>query len=463
MIRPGLSLLTAVLSLIHHATILADCYDPEGRCNDPCPVVLPCDADSDCPPGYFCPPFCQIFPYCVCGDKDRWICDLDFCSSQCTPIPTPTGPRGYVITDIGALGGVTSNALAVNEKGQVVGEADTSAGVRHAFLWQDGTMIDLWAGRSGWSYAIAINNRSQILVGSHLLWDKGVFQEIPSLIPPSTPTTKAINDLGQVVGSSTGGYFLWDGQSIINLSALLGMNVSDINNVGQFGGSISLGDNQYHAAVWMDERIVDLGTLGGLSSGTTKINDFGQAIGVSERAPGGDHIFYSFFWTGGRMIDLYAEPRGPMGLQIGGARGINNCGELVVGGGYPERPAANTSCLYHPDSGPRDLFHLIPAEANWFLLRANDINDHGDIVGYGLRNAQLGPYVGLTRGFYMTPQFGDLDTNGKVDLRDFARMQNWFTGESPPWEPRCLRGDLDRDNDTDIVDFAALLNVKTGP
>ena len=49
------------------------------------------------------------------------------------------------ITDLGTLGGRTSEALAINNKGQVVGRArlsDTPV-VRHPFLWERGRMIDL--------------------------------------------------------------------------------------------------------------------------------------------------------------------------------------------------------------------------------------------------------------------------------------------------------------------------------
>ncbi len=52
-------------------------------------------------------------------------------------------PLSYTITDLGTLGGWSSVALAVNRRGQVVGSADTSQGVRHAYVWQRGMMTDL--------------------------------------------------------------------------------------------------------------------------------------------------------------------------------------------------------------------------------------------------------------------------------------------------------------------------------
>jgi probable HAF family extracellular repeat protein len=72
------------------------------------------------------------------------------------------------VTDLGTLGGSTSSAYSINNKGQVVGEANTSVYVRAAFLWQNGVMKDLNTlipASSGWklSYATDINNKGQII------------------------------------------------------------------------------------------------------------------------------------------------------------------------------------------------------------------------------------------------------------------------------------------------------------
>ena len=58
------------------------------------------------------------------------------------------GPRAFLwengtATELGTLGGFASQALGLNNPGQVVGSSFTSQGAVHAFLWSDGQMIDL--------------------------------------------------------------------------------------------------------------------------------------------------------------------------------------------------------------------------------------------------------------------------------------------------------------------------------
>jgi len=72
------------------------------------------------------------------------------------------------MTDLGTLpGGSSSSALDINERGQVVGQADNGS-VGLAFLWQQGTMIGLGTLGGSHTTGIAINDSGQI-VGQGIL------------------------------------------------------------------------------------------------------------------------------------------------------------------------------------------------------------------------------------------------------------------------------------------------------
>jgi probable HAF family extracellular repeat protein len=87
-----------------------------------------------------------------------------------TPTPTPTPPppplpaaRGWVVHDLGTLGGNGSTATAINANGQVVGSSTRADGKTHAFLWDRGRMRDLGTLGGSDSSAVLINDRGDIL------------------------------------------------------------------------------------------------------------------------------------------------------------------------------------------------------------------------------------------------------------------------------------------------------------
>jgi probable HAF family extracellular repeat protein len=122
--------------------------------------------------------------------------------------------NGPTVVDLGTLGGPTSQALAINGYGLVVGSADTAIGT-DAFLYEFGKMFDL--GNLGGSFASAnAINAGAVVVGTsnttgdgdtHAFiwnWRRGL-RDLNSLIPANSgwdlQTANSINDDGTIVGT----------------------------------------------------------------------------------------------------------------------------------------------------------------------------------------------------------------------------------------------------------------------
>jgi len=70
----------------------------------------------------------------------------------------------YAIVDLGVLpGGGFSQALNVNDRGQIVGLGGTASGEVHAILWDNGEPIDLGTLGGAMSAAWGINDRGQVV------------------------------------------------------------------------------------------------------------------------------------------------------------------------------------------------------------------------------------------------------------------------------------------------------------
>lgn len=165
----------------------------------------------------------------------------------------------FVVTDLGSLGGGTSQAFGINSSGQVVGSSIVD-GVERAFIWQRGSgMTDLGSlGGAANQFAIAYG----------------------------------INDLGQVVGTSSNGTtnhaFLWqsDGEMVdlghlgtesANYSVAMG-----INNSGKVVGFGSVGGID-HSFQWSSSSgMTDLNIFNGRTSRASAINRSGTIVGYFE-------------------------------------------------------------------------------------------------------------------------------------------------------------------------------------
>ena len=327
---------------------------------------------------------------------------------------TATTPSYYAVTNLGTLGGRNSYAFDINETGQVVGGAQTSSGNSHAFLWKDGAMTDLDSLNSGDSLAIDINNRGQVVsnfssygittnITDGFLWSNGTitnFNVFSSILP------LGINDVGQVAGTFVveATVYLhacfWKDDNITDLHTELNFDASSsafgINNSGQVVGNVDftvefdngfpVTGNDYHAFLWKDGTMTDLGTLGGSNSKAYDINNKGQVVGEAKTS---SETFHAFLWKDSTMIDLGTLD----GYSNSFAFGINNKGQVV---GKAETSSGASHAFLWKDGTMTDLNSLIPANFGWELTEAHSINKNGQIVGTGIFN-------GRNNAFLLTP------------------------------------------------------------
>ena len=319
-------------------------------------------------------------------------------------------PVRFTVTDLGTLGGMNSQASAINNRGQVVGNS-TLAGeaITRAFLWEDGVMTDLGSLGGTFSRANAINNRGQAVGASEItanaarhavLFDRNGITDLGALPGSLVGAGFGINNRGDIFGGSTEGSTRTDpfhatqfkDGGVIDLGTLGGLSsfAAGVNNGGQAVGRADLPGGFSRVVIFSDGVITDLGTLpGGTASFGRAINNRGEVACLSDTAGG---AFHACLWHDGVMTDL-----GTLGGTFSDSAGINNRGQIV---GTSTVAAGQQNAYLFSRGKMTDLNELIPADSGWTLVAATGINDAGEIVGNGRINGQ--PHA-----FLLTP--GDED------------------------------------------------------
>lgn len=276
--------------------------------------------------------------------------------------------RNGKIIDLGTLeGGTLSIASGVNSAGEVVGLSLNSTQDPYsiwgfyqtrAYRWKDGKMIDLGTLGGPDAVAMRINERGQIIGDSYLSLD------------PST-----------ACGIATGG-FLWEKGHLINIGSFGGTctRVSDLNNAGEIvGNSFLPGDQEQRPFVWRQGTMTDLGTLGGKFALPIAINDQGVAVGLLTLPPT-DQVFHATLWKDGHVFDL-----GALGSdQCSWASAVNSRGQAVGLSGDCSFYDPTLSAVISENGGQVvDLNTLIPSDSGVQLRNASYINDRGEIAAIG--------------------------------------------------------------------------------
>lgn len=316
-------------------------------------------------------------------------------------LPPPPPGSSYEAIDLGTLGGASTMPFAFNDNGDVVGSSTTASGESHAFLWKDGVMHDL-AGPFAESRAETITNSGLIAGvgikttggGSYVFqWSNGVTADLGTVRPLGSG-----QDSEQRVIALTGtDVVAWHRSQMDRFTSALwhngvrqvlpGLNpdwnpegeaqAAAMNNRGQIvGASLMPGaaiQDVYHAFIWEDDVLRDLGVLSEFAcldrpdsncgeARAVAINNSGQVIGWSRDTARSPH---AVLWAAGSIRDL--------GLWTPVA--INDAGDIA---GHGVRETEGTGYFWR--NGTLTTLASLGGGGTF----VTDINDQSTVVGRSL-------------------------------------------------------------------------------
>jgi len=291
-------------------------------------------------------------------------------------------------------------ALGVNDEGQVAGTTVTDKDQVHAALWSQKTGLrDLGVPPGFYSSgANGINNQGHAVGNAAtpddsstlaFIYKKGRLVVLGPSKSPAISRANAINNLDQIAGESVirgkagSRAVVWAGKKLLDVGGCCGGIANAINDQGQAVGYLFDAEGHYHAFLWD-------GNHGRRQLGPKE--GFSNAVAINNRG----HVVIKL---NVEDILLYAEGKTTV-LKLSPhnntAHGINDA-DVVVGASGPT-PDKNRAFVWDKQHGFRDLNKWIPADSGWLLQTASDINNRGQIVGWG-------EYRGKDNvGFLLTPQ-----------------------------------------------------------
>jgi len=162
-----------------------------------------------------------------------------------------------------------------------------------------------------------------------------------------------------------------------------------LNNSGQAVGLMYLGQsNEGRATLWNPGAAssvspINLGSLGGTSSGAMAINNLGQAAGFSRTAGNDFTDTRATYWDGSNPpVDLGVLPGG----SYSAANGINDAGQIV--GATIRADDFMRATLWNGPGAPVDLGTLGGSRSNALAINASgqiagSSDTRGDVDGHG--------------------------------------------------------------------------------
>jgi len=302
---------------------------------------------------------------------------------------TTHAASGYRAAEITALG-TGSAGLSINDSGAITGYR-TVKGTKQAIVYSGGVATEA---APGYAYSAAFSTDQANRAAGELdaprqkafIVHDGMV-ELVNLPQALMSSARAVNGNGLSAG------FFYDGSSYqgfvkndsgIEAVGIPGQHVfiNDINIAGHAAGHMEAGGS-FHAILYRNGTIFDIGTLGGQYSSLSSINDSGDAAGTSEL---GDGTYRAFIYDGS-MKDLGAGD----GVESG-ANSINNIGQAV---GWIRLTDGSQRGFLYDKGATVDLNTLASSPCK--ITDALDINNRGEISAVcgtddGTRVVLLTPY-----------------------------------------------------------------------
>ena len=298
----------------------------------------------------------------------------------------------YQVSDLPGLGGTSNGGNSINDQTWVSGYARLPNRNRHAALWRNSSLTDLFTlGGPNSSVTWNVKNTAGIIVGiSQTATPEPLGERWSSAGFYSTPNNVGYINLG----------FVWQNNQMRGLPPFPGGNngfATGANNLGQVVGWAENGVHdpnccctqvlQFRPAVWTlgpPDQIQDLPLTPGDSSGAaTAINDNGQIVGISgicDQAVGRHTAKHAVLWENGTVTDIYPNAPAPWWNT---PTAINQRGDVVGFAGDPAFVEGNIlhAFMWTRDDGIRLLKPLPNRTPKHVDSEAYGINEARQVVG----------------------------------------------------------------------------------
>src|SRR5438045_3057218 len=298
----------------------------------------------------------------------------------------------YQVSDLPGLGGTSNGGNSINDLTWVSGYARLPDRNRHAALWRNSLLTDLFTlGGPNSSVTWNVKNTAGIIVGISQTAD-------PQLLGESWSSAAFYSPLNNVGYINLG--FVWQNGQMRGLPNFPGGNngfATGANNLGQVVGWAENGVHdpnccctqvlQFLPAVWdlgSGDQIHDLPLISGDSSGAaTAINDNGQIVGISgicDQAVGRHSAKHAVLWENGTVTDIYPDAPAPWWNT---PTAINQHGDVVGFAGDPTDVDGNVlhAFIWTKDNGIKALKPLRGRTPQHVDSEAYGINEVGQVVG----------------------------------------------------------------------------------